>query len=122
MLFPCLKSRNLFLFCNHYNTGKMARKVKSYNKDLLRATIPGQSFHMDYGFVRGKDTSKQEDVLLITSKDCYNCYLLISDEYSRHMWVFLYVDKKPPVETITTFIVTHGNKTDIKLICTNQGG
>ena len=37
---------------------------------------------MDYGFVRGKDTIKNETGPLITNKDGFNCYLLIVDEFS----------------------------------------
>ena len=70
--------------------------IKGYNKDSQRADKPGGHFHVDYGFVRGKTAFKKEDGPLLTSKDGYNCYLLIVDEYSRHMWVFLFANKSPP--------------------------
>ena len=77
---------------------------------------------MDYGFVRGNTTIKNETGPLITSKEGYNCYLLIADEYSRHLWIFLFADKKPPVATITSFLGTHGLKSGLRRIRTDQGG
>ena len=58
----------------------MANKIKAYNKDPLRAMFPGKRFHLDYMFVRRKDTFKQEDGPLLTSKNDYNYYLLIAYE------------------------------------------
>ena len=60
--------------------------------------LPGQHFHMDFGFVRGSTyTIKQEDGPTITSKDGYNSYLLIIDRATRYMWVFLTTSKHPPI-------------------------
>ena len=76
----------------------MTAQIKGYNSDPNRARGPGQRFHMDYGFVRGKSVTKGEDGPLISSKDGYICYLLIADEYSRHLWVFLFAGKNPPID------------------------
>ena len=65
---------------------------------------------------------KQEDGPLITSKEGYNCYLIIVDKYSCHIWVFLFVGKSPSTETITKFLDTLGLKTGLRFIRTDQGG
>ena len=77
---------------------------------------------MDYGFVRGKEVIKNEDGPLITSKEGYNCYLLVADEHSRHLWIFLFANKEPPVDTITNFLSTHGLKSGLRRVRTDQGG
>ena len=77
---------------------------------------------MDYGFVRGEVVIEQENGPLITSKEGYNCYLIIVDEYSRHIWVFLFAGKSPPAETITKFLDAYGFKTGLRFVRTDQGG
>jgi len=47
----------------------MTAQIKEYNADPLCAHSTGQQFNMDYGFVRGKSVTKNEDVPLISSKD-----------------------------------------------------
>ena len=66
---------------------------------------------MDYGFLRGGVVIKQEDGPLVTSKEDYNCYLIIVNEYSCYIWVFIFAGKSPPIKTITKFLDTHGLKT-----------
>ena len=77
---------------------------------------------MDFGFVRGKHAVKTEDGPLVTSRDGYNCYLLIADEYSQHLWIFLFAGKSPPIDTIKQFLDTHGIKSGLRRIRTDQGG
>ncbi len=77
---------------------------------------------MDYGFVRGASAVKNENGSLITSNDGYNCYLLIADEFSRHLWIFLFADKKPPITTGASFLSKHGLKHGLRRVRTDQGG
>ena len=77
---------------------------------------------MDYGFLRGTQTTKNENGPLITSQDGYNCYLLIVDEYSRHLWIFLFADIYPPITTVTSFLSKHGTKSGLRRVRTDQGG
>ena len=97
---PCLLARNPFFSCQNCSDGKTTTKNKVYSKDPNRATKICGRFIMDYGFVRGNDTIKSEDGLLITSKDGYNYYLMIINKYSRYMWLFLFANKTPPIDTI----------------------
>ena len=85
--------------------------------------LPGQHFHMDFGFVRGSTyTIKQEDGPTITSKDGYNSYLLIIDRATRYMWVFLTTSKHPPISiaqrVLNKFKTTNPHRT----VRTDQGG
>ena len=63
----------------------MTRKIRGYNKDPTRANAPEKQFNTDYGFVRGATTVEGETGKLTTSKDSYNYYLLIINEFSRHL-------------------------------------
>ena len=99
----------------------MTEQIKGYNSNPLRAQGPGRRFNMEYGFVRGKSVTKGEDIPLITSRNGYNCYLLIASKYSRHLWIFLFA-KKPPVVTVTEFLSSHGAKHGLRWIRTDQGG
>ena len=65
---------------------------------------------MDFGFVRGKATVATEKGTFITSKEGYKCYLLIADEFSQHLWVFLFTNNNSPEDTVTSFFDTHGIK------------
>ena len=100
----------------------MTAQIKGYNKNSLRATTQGEWFNVDYGFVRGKEVIKNGDGPVITSKEGYNYYVLVVDEYSRHLWVFLFANKSPPIDTIKTFLSTHGHKSGLRRIRTDQGG
>jgi len=100
----------------------MTTQIKGYNKDPTRATIPGQRFFMDYGFAHNKETTKQEYGLLLTSKDGFNYYLLIENDYSHHLCVFLFADKKPSITTVIKFLRPRGVKSKLKWVRTDQGG
>ena len=119
---PSLRKRSPFFSCNDCSRGKMTSQMKGYNKTPDRAEIPGGRYHMDYGFVRGKKVIKSEDGPLVTSKEGFNCYLLIADEFSRHLWIFLFSNKEPPIATVTAFLSTHGLKSGLRRVRTDQGG
>ena len=102
--------------------GKIVHKIKGCNKDSLRAALPGGRFNMDFGFTRGKTVTKNESRPLITSKEEYSCYLLITDEYSRYLWIFIFANTSPSVETVTTFLNTHGLQSWLQRVRTDLGG
>ena len=77
---------------------------------------------MDYGFVRGSDWSvKQNDGKLVTSIDKYRAYLLVIDEYSRYLWVFLTKDKSPPLSQVRG-LLSPLPQHNFATIMTDQGG
>ena len=78
------------------NTDKMEElNDEIYKKDAL----PGQHFHMDFGFVRSKEyTQTYSEGKIMTSIDGYKSYLLIIDRKSRYAWIFLTSSKHPPIK------------------------
>ena len=90
----------------------------------LQAKVPGQLFHMDFGFVRGSDYKrKDKSGKLITSIDGYRSYLIIVDSATGYMWVLLTKTKDPPLQYVRDFLSKHGNKQcQIKGVRTDQGG
>lgn len=85
----------------------------------------GRRFHADYGFMRASSVnysrpSKETD-RVVKSFDGFNCYLLIVDEVSRFVWVFLCSSKEPPIDIMSDFLRVHGHAKG-GLIRTDQGG
>jgi hypothetical protein len=58
---------------------------------------------------------------VVYSYDGFTFYLLIVDEASRYVWVFLTNSKSPPLNIIDEFLKTHGLQ-DGGFIRTDQGG
>ena len=84
--------------------------------------MPGQHFHMDFGFVRGsKYKSTNEEGRIITSIDGYNSYLLIVDRHTRYAWIFLTSSKHPPVKEAEAILKKFGSPHPHKTVCTDQG-
>ena len=104
------------------------KSIESHNIDedyLGEKTVgmPGQHFHMDFGFVRGSDYKKKNDTgQTITSIDGKRSYLLIIDRCTRFIWIFLTTTKHPPVEAaqliLQKFKSTHPHRT----VRMDQGG
>ena len=58
---------------------------------------------------------------VVTSFDGYEAYLLIVDEATRHVWVFLTKSKDPPVDIAADFLKRFG-LADGGMIRCDQGG
>jgi hypothetical protein len=56
---------------------------------------------------------------VVASWDGYSLCLLVVDEASRHIWVFLAKTKEPPIDIIDTFLDRCGHELG-GLICTDQ--
>jgi hypothetical protein len=90
-----------------------------------RTTDCKRRFYMDFGFMRAstsnflKPNKKYDRVVL--SYDGFLSYLLIIDEVSRFVWVFLTNTKEPPLDIVDTFLSRfgHANGGSIR---TDQGG
>jgi hypothetical protein len=68
---------------------------------------------MDFGVMRASasdysrpDKSKDR---VIQSFDGYSSYLLIVDEASCFVWIFLTASKEPPLAIIREFLTQHGH-------------
>ncbi len=58
---------------------------------------------------------------VIASWNGYSLYILVVDEASRYVWVFLTKSKEPPLDIIDTLLDRCGHELG-GLICTDQGG
>ncbi len=90
-----------------------------------KVTKRGQRFNMDFGFMRASTDDytrpdKSKD-WVAQSFDGYNSYLLIVDEISRYVWVFLTESKELPIDLVQAFLAQFGNASG-GLIRTYQGG
>ena len=120
-----MHGRNSFYKCQTCMRAKVQSASKNKNAEpTFQVERPGQQFHMDFGFVRGSDfKTKNDDGRIITSRDGYNCYLIIVDKFSGYMWVMLSNNKEPPLEFVKTFLEKHGDRNSpIRQVRTDQGG
>ena len=80
---------------------------------------------MDFGFMRAStsDYSRRDRAKdrVVFSYDGFSSYLLIVDEASRYVWVFLTASKSPPIDIVEEFLTQHGHE-DGGCIRTDQGG
>ncbi len=80
---------------------------------------------MDFGFMRASSSDYRKPNpktdWVVQSWDGYSSYLLIVDEASRFMWVFLTKSKEPPLDIINSFLRKFGNE-EGGSICSDQGG
>jgi hypothetical protein len=82
-------------------------------------------FYMDFGFMWASTTNftqpnKKSDWVVL-SYEGFSAYLLIVDEASRYVWVFLTKTKTPPLDIIDLFLSRFGHDCGGS-ICTDQGG
>jgi hypothetical protein len=80
---------------------------------------------MVFGFMRAsasnyKRRDKRKD-WVVFSYDGFLPYLLIVDETSCFVWVFMTNSKSPPLDIIKEFLIQHGHDNGGS-VCTNQGG
>jgi hypothetical protein len=80
---------------------------------------------MDFGFLRAStlDYSRPDKNIdrVISSFDGYNSYLLVVDEFTKYIWVFLCVSKDPPLELINLHLDQFGSVSGGTIRC-DQGG
>ena len=87
----------------------------------LPEALPGQHFHIDFGFVRGSDYRlKQENAPTVTSIDGKNSYCLIVDRATRYMWIYLSGTKEPPVEPVRMILRKFGSQHTHRTVRTDQ--
>ena len=114
--------RNQFYKCSSCIKSKMQKASKDHcNPVPKKTTASGQRFYMDYGFIKGEEKAGKRKI--VTSRDGYNCYLIIVDEFTRYMWIMLAKDKSPPIDFIRDFLDKHGDKNyATRAVRSDQGG
>ena len=85
-------------------------------------TLPGQHFHIDFGFVRGSEFKQTKDGKTITSIDGYNSYLIVIDRATRYTWIFLQSSKQPPLTVIKLLLSKFKSPNPHRTVRTDQGG
>jgi hypothetical protein len=94
-------------------------------KTVERTLEVSRQFYMDFGFIRASssDYTKPNKKIdrVVDSWDRYSSYLLIVDEASRYIWVFLTRSKEPPLDILDTFLDRFGH-TNGGSIRSDQGG
>jgi hypothetical protein len=85
----------------------------------------GNILYMDFGFMCASTSDyprphKSKD-RVIQSYDGFTLYILVVDEATRYVWVFLTASKDPPLDIVSEFLHHHGHKTGGS-ICKDQGG
>jgi hypothetical protein len=82
-----------FASYDHYNQARIRKHPATRGKHPSRAVTRKQRWFMDFGFLRASqadysrpDKSKER---VVTSFDGYNSYLIIVDEYTKYVWVYL---------------------------------
>jgi hypothetical protein len=113
-----------FASYDHYNHARIRKRPATRGKHPSRAVKKRQRWFMDFGFLRASTTDysrpdKTRD-RVVTSFDGYNAYLIIVDEYTKFVWVYLCVSKDPPIDLIELHLDQFGTK-GIHIRC-DQGG
>ena len=100
-------------------------RKQAAQRSALRTTERKRRFYMDYGFMRSSTSDysqpKKGVDRVVKSYDGFTSYLLIIDEASRYVWVFLTASKDPPLDIVSEFLHHHGHK-EGGCIRTDQGG
>ena len=100
-------------------------RKQTAQRSAVRTNECKKRFYMDFGFMRAlaADYSRSHKGTdrVVRSYDGYSSYLLIIDEASRYVWVFLTASKNPPLDIVTEFLHQHGHE-DGGSIRTDQGG
>lgn len=82
-------------------------------KAVERTTEIGRRFYMDFGFMWASSTDysrpKKVNDRVVASWDGYSSYLLVVDEASRYIWVFLTKSKEPPLDILDSFLDRFGH-------------
>ena len=81
------------------NTAKLIRR---YSKNPIRATRLDQSFYMNFGFIKSSDKKKEEKIE--TSRDDFNLYLLIDDDFPNNSGSSLQNLNKPWQKQLICFL------------------
>ena len=102
----------------------MIRK-QAVQRSAIQTLERKRRFYMDFSFLRA---STSDLTLPTCGGDCvvyshngFTSYLLIVDEASHYIWVFLTHSKSPPLNILDEFLKTHGLP-DGGFIRTDQGG
>jgi dUTP pyrophosphatase len=134
---------NAFYKCSSCMTGKLCTKrinkrtktsKSSKEAEIIKETPiqgdAGQHFHIDFGFVRGREESydistdnlPRKKGKIVQSIDGHSCYVIVIDRVTRYTWIFLSKTKQPPVATIKQLLTKFKSDNPNRTVRTDQGG
>ena len=112
-----------FRFLDHKEQARIWKQAAA--RLAQKVSGAGDRFDADFGFLRAstEDFSQpNEDAdRVVQSFGGYNSYLLIVDEHSRYVCIFLCKSKDPPIEEMSSFLQIGGRKEGGFMRC-DQGG
>ena len=112
-----------FRYIDHKEEASIRKRAVGRESEQM--TEAGQRFYMDFGFLRALTADYKLPVTktdrIVTSFDRLQSYLLIVDEHTQHVWVFLTKPKDPPVDTVKDFLKRFGQDDGGMVMC-DQGG
>jgi hypothetical protein len=77
---------------------------------------------MDFGFIPSSTSDYSQPTASTNfSYDGYSLYLIVIDEASQYVWIFLTASKDPPITIVWEFLTLHSHE-DGRYIRTDQGG
>ena len=107
----------------HRDQSEPQQKEDNEMDSKMVSGLPGQHFHMDFGFVRGSGYAiKQENAPTVTSINRYNSYLIIVDRVTRYIWIFLTSSKTPPITVAQKILKKFKSTNNHRTVRTDQGG
>ena len=109
---------------DHYNKARIRKRPATRGKHPSRAVLRAQRKYMDFGFLRAStfDFARPDKLKdkVVESFDGYNSYLLIVDEFTKMIWIYLCKSKEPPIDVILAHLDRYGAKEGF--IRVDQGG
>ena len=110
-------------FIDHKEAAMIQKQAA--NRTAERTPLNGQRLFMDFGFMQSStDDFMQPNPAkdrVVDSFDGYSSYLLVKDEASQKLWLFLTKSKEPPIEYASEFLHANGLTTGGVIRC-DQGG
>jgi len=120
---PSVFEYHPFRFLDFKEQARVRKQAAQRSAECI--TEAKKRFYMDFGFMRSSRSDysrpdKHSD-RVIASWDGFSSYLLIVDEASQYIWVFLTKSKTSPLDIIDKFLRKFGHANGGS-ICTDQGG
>jgi hypothetical protein len=112
-----------FQFNDSKEQARVQKEPTGHNTE--KAPEPKMRFFMDFGFMRSSRYNYCSPRLginhVVECFEGYSVYLIIVDESSRYVWVFLRKSKEPPIDLVQAFLAIHSSL-DGAVSRINQGG
>jgi len=121
---PSAMKTHPFHFCDVCHDARQSRTARNMSPEP--DPMPGERFHVDFGFVRASSEDCKPDPdepRVVQPHEGHNSYLLAVDAATRCTWVFLCKSKDPPVDILKLLLKQHGTASQaVKTVRVDQGG